>query len=352
MCNMKAQSRERGPHPLPAFLDLLVQQSAGDMERLRAMLTGLARYQKAPVPPAADWPAPLVQIGATSVRWLAGPERGPPVLLLPSIINGPEVLDHGPRHSLAQALGDTGARVLLLDWGDLSGERRLGLAGLVSRRVAPLVERLGRPVAVVGYCLGGTLGLGLAAAFPALVSRLALIATPWRFAGYPPEARAAARAAFAMLEPAGRALGAVPMALLNPLFWQIDAAGVAAKYARLGQSLPATDTLAAFAALEDWAGSGPPVPLPAVRDLFVDAIARDRLGRGRWRVAGTAVRPDRLRLPLLDIRGTADRLVPEATAPEVPGMAQLRLATGHVGMIVGRQRPAMLQALSTFLESD
>jgi polyhydroxyalkanoate synthase len=274
------------------------------------------------------------------------------VLLLPSIINGPEVLDHAPQQSLAQALGAAGARVLLLDWGDLAGERRLGLGGLVSRRIAPLVARVGRPVGVVGYCLGGTLGLCLAAAFPQLVARLALIATPWRFSGYPPEARAAARTAWGAIEAAGTALGAVPMALLNPLFWQIDAAGVAAKYERLGRSAPAAGALAEFAALEDWAGSGPPVPVPAARDIFVDAMARDRFGRGLWRVSGAAVRSDRLRLPVLDIRGTADRLVPESTAPEVPGMALVRLETGHVGMIVGRNREAMLQVLSTFLLSD
>ncbi|WP_448582054.1 alpha/beta fold hydrolase [Thermaurantiacus sp.] len=316
------------------------------------MLVGLARYQQAPVPLAVSWPAPLARIGATSLRALAGPAQGPPVLLLPSIINGAQVLDHAPHHSLAEALGAAGARVLLIDWGDLAGEGRLGLAGLVSRRIAPLLDRVGRRVTVVGYCLGGTLGLGLAAAFPRLVARLALIATPWCFSGYTEEARAAAKAAFAPLEAAGRLLGAVPMALLNPLFWQADAEAIAQKYARLGRSPLTAESLAAFAALEDWAGSGPPLPLPAARDIFIDGIARDRFGRGLWRVAGTSVCPARLQLPVLDIRGTEDRLVPEATAPDVPGMMRLRLQTGHVGMIVGRQRAAMLEALSTFLLSD
>ncbi len=342
----------RGPHPLPLFLGLLLRESGGDPARLRAMLDGLARYQQAPAPPETRWPAPLARAGSASLRPLAGPADGPPVLLLPSIINGAEVLDHGPRQSLARALGAAGARVLLLDWGDLAGERRLGLSGLVSRRIAPLVARLGRPVGVVGYCLGGTLGIGLAAAFPALVSRLALIAAPWRFAGYPAEARAGARAAWSGIEAAGRALGAVPMALLNPLFWAIDSAAVAAKFERLGRVPPAPEALAAFAALEDWAGTGPPLPLPAARDIFAHGIGRDRFGRGRWRIAGRPVRAEALRLPLLDIRGTTDRLVPEATAPAVPGMARLRLETGHVGMIVGRRRAALLQPLSTFLLSD
>lgn len=316
------------------------------------MLAGVQRYQRAPAGPARPRPAPVARIGSTRLVAMAGPAEGPPVLLLPSIINGPEVLDHGPGQSLAAALAGTGARVLLLDWGDLAGERRRGLAGLVSQRVAPLLARFGRPVAVVGYCLGGTLSLGLAAAFPALVSRLALIATPWRFAGYPPEARAAAQAAWTGIEAVGRLLGAVPVALLNPLFWHLDAGGVATKYERLGRGVPDPGHLAAFAALEDWAGSGPPLPLPAARDIFVDAIARDRFGRGLWRVGGRAVRAERLALPVLDIRGTADRLVPEATRPEIPGMARLTIATGHVGMILGRRRAEMLQPLSTFLLSD
>ncbi len=364
MCSMQAQNLRamagppafpapaRGPHPQPVCLALLVQESGGELARLRAMLEGLGRYQRAPVPPAAPRPAPLARRGGTSLRPLAGPESGRPVLLLPSIINGHAVLDHEPDRSLARALGAAGARVLLVDWGDLAGERRLGLAGLISARIAPLLRQFGQPVGVVGHCLGGTLGLGLAAAFPSLVTRLALIATPWRFAGYPPEIRAGACAGWAMLHGCGATLGAVPLALLNPLFWALDASGVAAKYERLGRSEPAEAALAAFAALEDWAGSGPPLPLPAVRDIFVGGLGRDRFGAGRWQVAGVAVRPEALRLPLLDIRGAADRLVPEATRPEVPGMRQLRLETGHVGMLIGQRRHQLLQPLSSFLLSD
>src|SRR3546814_11111644 len=60
---------------------------------------------------------------------------------------------------------------------------------LVERLLLPLLARLGTPPVLAGYCLGGTMALAAACAMP--VAGLAMIAAPWRFAGFSDRARGA-----------------------------------------------------------------------------------------------------------------------------------------------------------------
>ncbi|MEA3063026.1 MAG: poly[(R)-3-hydroxyalkanoate] polymerase subunit PhaC, partial [Sphingomonadales bacterium] len=95
-----------------------------------------------------------------------------------------------------------------------------------------------------------------------------------------------------------------------------------------------------FVMLEDWANDGPPLAEAAAREMFEGLFRDDLPGAGRWRVAGEAIAPESLRIPLLNIVSTTDRIVPAATA--VRAGERLDLALGHVGMVVGRQARAML----------
>jgi polyhydroxyalkanoate synthase len=334
-----------GPHPLQQFLALAGAVTQGDLLRLRRVMAGLARYQKAARPPPPPRGAVLARRGDVALRHLAGPADGPAVLLLPSIINGPEVL-FLPGASLADHLAAQGLRVLLIDWGDLARERRLGLSGLVSARLLPLLEAAG-PCALLGYCLGGTLAMALAVRAPRLVTRLALLATPLDFAGYPAATRAGALRAWGALAPLATALGGLPVTLLNPLFWSLDQEAVIAKFARLADLPEADPALDRFVAIEDWAGSGPPLPLPAARDLFVQGFGRNRIGRGLWRVGGMPVHADAIGCPVLEVGASRDRLVPPAARPAIG--TRLTLDAGHVGMITGGGRHALLGPLSNFL---
>lgn len=342
-----------GPHPLDAFLALILHQTSLDPEAMRAAMAGVRRYQEArrAPPPAAG--RTIFQQGGTRLRHLAGPDGGPPLVLLPSIINGPEILDFDAERSLAHYLGGRGFRVLLIDWGGMDGgDRRLSLAGLVSARILPLLRRVGRPVVLAGYCLGGTLALATAAiGGPAVVARLALIAAPWHFAGYGVASRDVARAAWQSLAPVALALGGLPLPLLNPLFWSLDPEGVVAKFVRLGRLPEADPLIAEFVRLEDWAGNGPPIGPAAARDLFNLGFARDAIGRGRWRVSGTGVRPEALTIPILDVGAARDRLVPAAARLNIAGIQRLTVEAGHVGLVVGRGRHALWDPLSNFAES-
>jgi polyhydroxyalkanoate synthase len=334
---------QHGPRPLPLFLDMLRSETAASPERTAAALAGLAAYQSAP---RARPPRPrpvLASAGRASLRYYGG--RGRMVVFVPSLINPPAILDLGEA-SLVRWMATQGYRTALVDWGTPgAADRDMGMTGHIESLLIPLIEQLDAPPVLVGYCLGGTMALAAACATP--VAGLALVAAPWRFAGY-------GDAATAMLDmwhaarPTCEGLGVLPMEVLQAGFWRLDPARTIAKYEAFGRLPPDDAAARAFVRLEDWANAGAPLPLAAARDLFERFIARDLPGRGEWTVRDAAAAPGRLACPAIEFVSATDRIVPAATAA---GLGDRRdLSLGHVGMIVGgRARAALWEPLAHWI---
>jgi polyhydroxyalkanoate synthase len=317
-------------------LQLLREQCAANPARLKAALDGLRKYQEAERPgPPAPMPA-VAQAHGAALRDYGG--AGRPVLFVPSLINPPNVLDMGDR-SLLRWLAGQGRRVLLLDWGWPGPDRRaLSVAGHVEQIALPLTAALGEPVDLVGYCLGGTMALAAAQLGPA--RSVATIAAPWHFNGFPDESRAELGRLWAGARPAVAALGLLPMEVLQSAFWNLDPDRTVAKF----EAFAALEGAEArtFVMLEDWANDGPPVCEAAAREMFEGLFQNDLTGAGRWTVAGKTIDPASLRIPLLNIVSTTDRIVPAASA--VRAGERLDLALGHVGMVVGSRASDLLWA--------
>jgi polyhydroxyalkanoate synthase len=326
----------RGPHPLPLFLSMAARACGDDRARLAAVLEGVRRYQQAPKPAPMPTMEPVAARGGARLLAVGGPADAPALVVVPSLINAPAVLDLAPGRSLIRHLAADGHRVFLVDWGPMrAGERRLGLAGLVSVRLMPLLAALPGPIRLAGYCLGGTLALAAGQLLGRRLARLALIAAPWHFDGFPDRARRDALETWRAVQPVGKTLGAVPVSLLNPLFWSLDERAVLAKFEALARRPEGDPQLGWFAAVEDWANSGAPLTLPAARDLFLHGFGADRIGRGLWRVGGQLISPARIEAPILDAGAMRDRIVPPSARLRRPDVARLAVAAGHVGMVVG-----------------
>lgn len=164
----------------------------------------------------------------------------------------------------------------------------------------PLLDALPEPPVLVGYCLGGTLALAAAALRP--VEGVALIATPWHFAGFGTGARARIAALWQAAEPTCAALGLVPMEVLQSGFWRLDPARTVAKFEAFGTLDPRSPKAQAFVALEDWADAGAPLTYAAGRQLFEGFFGDDLPGTGRWQ-PGQPGRARRARLPGDRLRG-------------------------------------------------
>lgn len=325
------------------FLELLRSETAANPDRMRRALEGLRKYQEAErPPPPAPMPATAAAHGAMLRDYGPGSgsgagSSGPPVLFVPSLINPPNVLDLGEGRSLLRWLAGQGRRVLLLDWGWPGEDRRdMSVAGHVEHILLPLMSGLGEPADLVGYCLGGT--MALAAAQLGRARSVATIAAPWHFSGFPDEARAKLARLWADSLPTVRALGVLPMEVLQSAFWNLDPARTVAKFEAF-EALEGAEART-FVMLEDWANDGPPLSEAAAGEMFESMFERDLPGAGEWLVGGEAIDPESLEIPRFSIVSTNDRIVPHATA--VRTGERLDLALGHVGMVVGSRAPRML----------
>jgi polyhydroxyalkanoate synthase len=315
---------------------MLRSETGGDPARMAGALAGLRRYQEAaretgPAPP----PAVAEVLGAT-LRDYGG--SGPCAAFVPSLINPPSILDLAEGNSLLRWLAaEGGVRPLLVDWGwEVARRRGLSVADHVEQILLPLLDALGEPAGLVGYCLGGT--MALAAAGRTTVRGVATIAAPWRFSGFPDESRAMLAHLWAAAEPTAARLGMLPMEALQSAFWNLDPARTITKFEAFAGMPPDSAQARAFVRLEDWANDGPPLPYAAAKELFEGFFRDDLPGSGRWLPADPAALP----CPVLEIVSTSDRIVPAATSAGAG--ARIETARGHVGMVVGGSAREVLWA--------
>jgi polyhydroxyalkanoate synthase len=310
-------------------------------ETARAALEGLAAYERAPRPRLRKARPVAGRVGPATLHDFGG--QGPPAVLVPSLINPPHVLDLDEDVSLASSVAGMDRRTLLLDWGTAGERSGLDVAGHVEHLLVPLLRELGEPPALVGYCLGGT--MTVAAANLVQSERVATIAAPWSFMGYPEQSRASLLALWHAARATATNLNVLPMEVLQAAFWSLDPERTVSKFARFSELDPQEAEAQRFVVLEDWANAGEPLPLPAARELIEDFFGADLPGRGEWQVADKWM-TDRLPVPLLNFTSTQDRITPAKSAC---GGRRVELAAGHVGMVVGSARKQLHSELARFL---
>lgn len=314
--------------------------------RIDRLLTGIERYRHHPY--RRDLPDP-------PVVWTEGSSRlldygalnpggtGAPVLFVPSLVNRHYILDLSARKSLMRWLAAQGLRPYLIDWGAPGPlERRFTLtdyiAGRLERVLDAVVERVGGPVPVVGYCMGGLLVTALALRRPREVAAMVLMATPWDFHA---DDAAAARRCAAFFQPFGpllEAWGELPVDALQALFSQLDPMLALKKFSHFARMAPDGEAAEDFVALEDWLNDGIALVAGVARDALAGWYGRNDPALGNWLVGGLPVEPARVTVPTLALVPERDRIVPPVSAAvlaqSIPGAQMLRPSLGHIGMVV------------------
>jgi len=326
---------------LPLFLELVREVSARDPKLAAEALAGLRAYEQAPrrerPPPKPE----VARVRGAALRDHGG--QGPPAVLVPSLINPPRILDLDEQVSLTAAIAEMGPNVLLLDWGKADERADLTVAGHIEQLLLPLLRSIGEPVALIGYCLGGT--MAIAAANLIAVERVVTLAAPWNFARYPERSQRALQDMWRHSKATAKSLGALPMEVLQAAFWSLDPERTVRKFAEFARLDPGSADARRFIELEEWANEGEPLPYPAAKELVEKLFGCDVPGTGRWTVAGRAANGE-LDVSALHLTAERDLIAPPQTVAFGEVVA---IPSGHVGMIVGSARHRLHDALKAFL---
>jgi polyhydroxyalkanoate synthase len=326
---------------LPLFLELVRQVSERDQKLAAEALAGLRAYEQAPRRERPRLRREVARVRGATLRDHGG--EGVPAVLVPSLINPPRILDLDEQVSLTGAIAGMGRRALLLDWGEADERSGLSVAAHIEELLLPLLRSIGEPVALIGYCLGGTMAIAAANLVP--VEKLITLAAPWHFSRYPEASHSALQGMWRHSETAAKSLGALPMEVLQAAFWSLDPKRTVRKFAEFGRLDPASPEARRFVELEEWANEGEPLPYPAAKELVEGLFGNDLPGSGAWTVDGRPV-SDRLSVPALHLTAERDLIAPPQTAASGEIIA---VPSGHVGMIVGSARSRLHEALTRFL---
>jgi len=335
------------PLPPPETLEALLRAD-------RELIAGIAAYRAAPYMREMRDPPCLWEEQETRLLDYGGPSAesgGTAILFVPSLINRAYVLDLMENASMLRWLSAQGLHPYLLDWGWPGAvERQFSLTDYIAGRLERAIAAVPGPVVLAGYCMGGLLALAATQRFQALgsskIRALALLATPWDFHAADPGLAQRMNNALPMMEAMMQVSGTLPIDALNTLFTLVDPYGVGDKFrdfARQDKSLPRAKR---FVAMEDWLADGVPLAAPVARETLRGWYGENTPGRGVWRVAGMAVAPQQLTLPVFCAYPLRDRLVPAASARALatllPHAHVLEPDTGHVGMVAGTRAESAL----------
>lgn len=339
------------PRPLSVYLGAAMtmlgpeagpEEQAAHRAAMERMLLGIRKYQAHPYRrPAGD----LAEIWRKETSVLSfcpakpGRDKAGAVLLIPSMINGPEILDLIPGRSFTRWMAEQGFDIYLLDWGKPVTDAGLRTLDNVLQRLADaaaaVYERHGGPVDALGYCMGGTLLLGAAAAHPALFRRLVLLSAPWDFhAGDPRmmmQVMTGTPSALSLLEEKA----ALPVDWIQNVFARVNPRLALTKFAAFLEMENDSEEERIFIAVEDWLNSGQDLSAGVARTCIMDWYTHNKPAKGEWVDMKALAGHD-----ALVVAAGKDILVPPESAAAVvralPESLVIKPPCGHISLMAGR----------------
>jgi polyhydroxyalkanoate synthase len=271
------------------------------------------------------------------------------VLLVPPLAAPAFVFDMRRGCSFVEYLLEQGRAPYLVDYGQIKfGERKLGLEHWV-RDVLPhaigavSADAKGRPVHLVGWCLGGTLSALTAADDPSLpVASVTMVGSPVDATRVPlvtPMRALYDVTGGVVVTTAYRSLGIAPGPLVKRFFQLATFDRYLTRPLRILQNLDDREYLEQVESINRMMDNMIAYPGRTLGQLYHDVFRANKLASGRIELGDREIDLRALQVPLLSIAGEDDQIAPIASVHHVGrivSQARLELAPGgHVGVIAG-----------------
>jgi polyhydroxyalkanoate synthase len=327
---------DRVAHAAANTFDMLVRGGVADLRRTPARIID-------------------EQPQGTVFQYLAPEERTRhlPVLLVPPLAAPPICFDLRRGCSMAEHLLGLGHPTYMVDYGSIAfSDRDLGLEHWVQDvlpgAIATVSEHAGgRPVQVVGWCLGGIMSLLALAAAPDLpVNSIAMVASPFDFAQLRLFApiRGVANITNGFFGTAVyRALGGAPAPIVKRMFQLSTLDKYLTKPVAIATNLHDRDFLAQIEAVDHFIDNMHAYPGRTMGQLYHQFFRVNDLADGKLELGDHDIDLADVRVPVLTIAGKTDTLAPRAAVHHVAelltGAPEVQLKTGpggHLGVLTGR----------------
>jgi polyhydroxyalkanoate synthase len=274
-----------------------------------------------------------------------------PLLVVYALINRETMLDLQPGRSVVQTFLDKGIEVYMVDWGYPTRKDRYTtiddhVNGYMDNIVDVIRGRHGLDrINLMGICMGGAFSVMYAALHPEKIQNLVTTVTPTHFdtdTGLLHIWMKKTRA----LE-MGDAYGNMPGDVMNLGFLLLNPARlILDKYVGFFENMDNKAFVENFVRMEKWIFDSPDVPAATFRQFIEDCYKQNLLIQNKMELGGRRVDLKKITMPLLNIYGKFDHLVPPEACERLTGAVgsedteDLCLNTGHIGIYVSSKYQA------------
>jgi len=268
-----------------------------------------------------------------------------PLVVVYALVNRQYMMDIEEGLSLFRKLLDRGIELYVIDWGyPTKIDRYLTMEdhilGYLDNCVDFVRDRSGNEkINLLGICQGGTFSIIYAALFPEKIRNFAAMVAPVDFRS----AKGLLMSWVPLLNPdlMVDVLGNIPGEFLNLGFlWLKPFQLIIDKYVGLTEKLDNPLALKSFLRMEKWIFDSPDQAGETFRKYVKELFQENRLVQGTFTLGGRKVDLKRITMPVLNMFGEQDHLVPpECSKPLGDFVGSKDVTTraypvGHIGMYV------------------
>lgn len=273
------------------------------------------------------------------------PKYKTPLLVVYALINRETMLDLQPGRSVVQTFLDHGLEVYMIDWGyPTRKDRFLGfddhINGYMDDVVDFILDRHDLPrINLMGICMGGTFSVIYSAQHPEKIKNLVTTVTPSNF----DTDKGLLHQWMKHIDPEAmvKSYGNLPahamnfgFLLLNPARLMID------KYVGFMEHMDSKKFVENFIRMEKWIFDSPDLPGAVFQKFIRECYQQNLLIQNKMTVGGKPVNLKKVTMPLLNIYGLYDHLVPPEACDRLTQAVgskdteDICLRTGHIGIYV------------------
>ncbi len=268
-----------------------------------------------------------------------------PLLVVYALINRETMLDLQPGRSVVKTFLDNGIDLYMIDWGYPTRKDRYmtiddHVNGYMDDVVNYILKREKVPqVNLMGICMGGTFCVMYSALHADKVKNLVTTVAPTNFDTDQGLLHSWMKSVDVdrMMDTLGNMPGDLMnfgFLLLNPARLMID------KYQSFLENMNSRDFVENFVRMEKWIFDSPDVPGETFREFIKDFYQGNKLINSQMELGGKRVDLKNLTMPLLNIYGKFDHLVPPGACELLTSrvgstdVQDVCIDTGHIGIYV------------------
>lgn len=269
------------------------------------------------------------------------------ILVVPSFINKPYILDLMKDRSLLQYFAESDYQPILLDWGVPNNvTKEYDFSDYITKILMPTIEFLATSesqIILAGYCLGGLVSLAATQLVPNLISELILLATPWDFSHFKDKAsyfKPNITAALALDEN-------ISSSYLRAFFYSLlPYDKISKKFIEFSSYITNSERAELFVAIERWASDDMLISKGVYRECCFDFVENNKAMLNKWIIKDQLIDPAKINIRTLITAPTKDVIVPQTSSTSlfnsIKNLTVILPESGHVGMIIGDKRKEQL----------